>query len=325
MTKDIVFSSEGGSYLNNEVQGKIAKHLFLLCNYNIESLKAFSEDARFFQAALNMYKFIVDAGICGNLKTLGRGNKVQWNDRRFNEISDIIVAIRTTLCHNVDELNGTDEDKIKAIEWLQRVIGKKEITCASDYEVATNELISYGAECVSILEDFICKAALVVDVQKLIREWEEIILNFYRRGNSKNIFEAQLIMAYYAKSGGGRKPLKSIVADWVKKMINMNEISTIDSMSQALEIRGLPNKTLISIKEKIKDAEEEIRKREQKIILELRTTKTELNSYDYMDYYIRTIPKKISDKLYAGNVDSLLPQDIVQQIIFSDFKDIPTV
>lgn len=325
MAVDIVFSSEGGVYLNNEVRSKIAKHLFLLCNYNVESLKAFSEDAKFFQAALNMYKFIVDAGICANLKTIAKTNGVLWDDRRFKEISDIVVAIRTTLCHNVDEKNGTEEDTVRAIKWLQKVIGKDEITCASDYEAATKELIGYGIECVSILEGFISNVASSANLQSIINDWEKVIISFYRRGNSEKIFEAQLMMAYYAKVGSGRKPTKYMVADWVKRMVNANEISIINSMNEALKIKGLPNSSLVCIKEKIESSKENIRKHEQEMIKELRLNKEELSNFDYLDYYIKTIPKRISDELVLGKVTSLLPQDIVQQIIVCDFQNIPIV
>lgn len=322
MMTDIVFSSEGGAYLNKETQSKIAKHLFLLCNYNVDSFRVFSEDARFFQAALNMYKFIVDAGICANLKVLGKENKVSWNDKRFKEISDIVVAIRTTLCHNVDGLNGTDEDKERAKKWLQKVIGKDEIISASDYTAATNKLIEYGSECVSILDQFVSNASSNVNVQNIIHDWEKIIISFYQRGNSKKILEAQLMMAYYAKIGGGHKPNRFMVAEWVKKMINADEISQINSMNEALRIKGLPNSSLILINERIENCKENIKKREKEILRVLGLNKPEPNSFDYMDYYIKTIPQRIDNELSSGNVTSLLPQDVVQQIIVCDFQNI---
>jgi hypothetical protein len=321
MAADMVFSSEAGEYLNKEIQNKIAGHLFLVCNYNAESVKAFSEDARFFQASLNMYKFLVDAGICNKLKDIGKSNKISWKERRFKEISDIIVAIRTTLGHNQDKNNGTDEDREKVVKWLRNVTGKDEMTCASDYEAATKKLMEYGTECVSILEEFIRNAAASENVQNIIEDWENAIINFYKRGTSKNIFEGQLMMAYYAKVGGS-KPSKYMVAEWVQRKINEKELSQIHSMNALLKRRGLRNSTLVCIQQNIDQCDAEIRKREHEIIKELGLDKDELNKFDYLNYYIKSMPKKIRDELVLGNVTSLLPQDIIQQIIESEFQNI---
>lgn len=45
--------------------------------------------------------------------------------------------------------------------------------------------------------------------------------------------------------------------------------------------------------------------------------------YDYWDYYIYMLPIKIEEKLALKEVQSLLPQEIVQQIIEEDFECIP--
>ena len=48
-----------------------------------------------------------------------------------------------------------------------------------------------------------------------------------------------------------------------------------------------------------------------------------LKMYDYLDFYINILPDKIKEKLSLGKVQSLLPQDIVQQIIEEDFDGVP--
>ena len=51
--------------------------------------------------------------------------------------------------------------------------------------------------------------------------------------------------------------------------------------------------------------------------------KRSLKTYDYWDYYMYILPAKIEEKLASGVVQSLLPQDVVQQIIEEDFDGVP--
>ena len=53
---------------------------------------------------------------------------------------------------------------------------------------------------------------------EIIEEWENLIINFYKRSNSKKIFEGQLILAYQSRLGNARNSSKVNVASWVKKM-----------------------------------------------------------------------------------------------------------
>lgn len=152
----------------------------------------FSEDARFMQASLNMYKFLVDAGICNNLRSIGKKYSINYDYVRLENIVKNINSIRSTLGHNLDERNGTEEDKEAVEQWFLKVVGKKQLTNAEEYKKVVEEIEKYGEESVAILTDFIEAVGKSGKKNEIIEEWENLIINFYKRSNSKKIFEISL-------------------------------------------------------------------------------------------------------------------------------------
>ena len=140
MNENIAFSPIEAEKLNKKVHDTLAEHLFVLCNYNPDSIMVFSEDARFMQASLNMYKFLVDAGICNNLRSIGKKYSINYDYVRLENIVKNINSIRSTLGHNLDERNGTEEDKEAVEQWFLKVVGKKQLTNAEEYKKVVEEI-----------------------------------------------------------------------------------------------------------------------------------------------------------------------------------------
>ena len=155
MNENIAFSQIEAEKLNKKVCDSLAEHLFILCNYNPDSIIVFSEDARFMQAALNMYKFLVDAGICNNLQAIGKKYSINYDYARLENIIKNVNSIRTTLGHNLDERNGTEDDKKVVEQWFLKVVGKKQLTNEEEYKKAVKEIEKYGEDSVVILTNFI--------------------------------------------------------------------------------------------------------------------------------------------------------------------------
>ena len=144
------------------------------------------------QASLNMYKFLVDAGICNNLRSIGKKYSINYDYVRLENIVKNINSIRSTLGHNLDERNGTEEDKEAVEQWFLKVVGKKQLTNAEEYKKVVEEIEKYGEESVAILTDFIEAVGKSGKKNEIIEEWENLIINFYKRSNSKKIFEISL-------------------------------------------------------------------------------------------------------------------------------------
>ena len=307
MNENIAFSPIEAEKLNKKVRDTLAEYLFVLCNYNPDSIMVFSEDARFMQASLNMYKFLVDAGICNNLRSIVKN----------------INSIRSTLGHNLDERNGTEEDKEAVEQWFLKVVGKKQLTNAEEYKKVVEEIEKYGEESVAILTDFIEAVGKSGKKNEIIEEWENLIINFYKRSNSKKIFEGQLILAYQSRLGNARNSSKVNVASWVKKMFFYKEQSQISNLQEIMRKSSFSSSALKNIGEKIDENEKIINEKKDKVAFFSEKSVDTLKTYDYWDYYMYILPAKIEEKLASGVVQSLLPQDVVQQIIEEDFDGVP--
>lgn len=323
MNENIAFSPIEAEKLNKKVHDTLAEHLFVLCNYNPDSIMVFSEDARFMQASLNMYKFLVDAGICNNLRSIGKKYSINYDYVRLENIVKNINSIRSTLGHNLDERNGTEEDKEAVEQWFLKVVGKKQLTNAEEYKKVVEEIEKYGEESVAILTDFIEAVGKSGKKNEIIEEWENLIINFYKRSNSKKIFEGQLILAYQSRLGNARNFSKVNVASWVKKMFFYKEQSQISNLQEIMRKSSFSSSALKNIGEKIDENEKIINEKKDKVAFFSEKSVDTLKTYDYWDYYMYILPAKIEEKLASGVVQSLLPQDVVQQIIEEDFDGVP--
>lgn len=323
MNENITFSPKSAEKLNEKVNSSIATHLFLLCNYNPDSISIFSEDAKFMQASLNMYKFLVDAGICNNLKGLQKKYNITYDYKKIDAIIKNVNAIRTTLGHNVDERNGTDDNRKIVEQWFLSIVGKKQLNDSKEYGKALKEIERYGDECISILTVFIDAVGKSDRKSELIKDWEKLIIDFYKRPNSKNIFEGQLMLAYQSRVGAGSMVTKFDVASWVKEMFFYKEQSQIDNLQEIVRKTSLAKSALSDINAKILDNERSIAKKESCIAEFAKKNVDSLRMFDYWDYYLYIIPNKIQSHLDSGQISSLLPQDVVQQIIEEDFDNVP--
>lgn len=323
MNENIIFSPKKAEELNKMVNSSIAEHLFLLCNYNPDSIAIFSEDAKFMQASLNMYKFLVDAGICNNLKGLRKKYNITYDYMKIDNIIKNINAIRTTLGHNVDERNGTDDSRKTVEQWFLSIVGKKQLNDFKEYEKALKEIERYGDECISILTAFIEIAGKSDRKCELIKDWEKLIIDFYKRPSSKNIFEGQLMLAYQSRVGVGGRGTKIDVANWVREMLFYEEQSQIDNLQEIVRKSSFSASVLRKVEAKIEDNEKNIAEKKSCIARFVKRNIDSLRIFDYWDYYLYMIPNKIQDYMDSGRIFSLLPQDVIQQIIEEDFKNVP--
>lgn len=321
---NIAFSAENADELNKNVQSMIAPHLFIICNYNPDSINTYSEDASFIKASLNMYKFLIDASICNNINQIGTKYGIHYDKNSFEEVLKVINAIRTTLGHNVNECNGTEEGQEILEQWFQNVVGKKRLSCADEYGKALMKILEYGNKCVSIFSQFIKETQAHPKKSEIIQDWERLIINYYKRSNSKKIFEGHLMIAYKAREANPSKNIRRLeMARWIKSMVGYTEKSQNSIFNEYLYKNPHSASDIKKIRDKIEDNERIINKKTQEIACSLGKEIDCLELLDYFDYYIQTIPLKIEKSLQDRKVKSLLPQDIVQEIIEVDFSNVP--
>lgn len=322
MSNNIIYSSALSDALNDYVSKKIDNHLFLVCNYNPESLMVYSDDAKFIKGTMNMYKFLIDAGICNRLCSFEKKYNLSPEISKLKKTIDIINSIRTYIGHNEDHRNGFEESKHDVERWFSDLIGKQYPESPQEYEKALEEIIKYGDECVKILYSFIDEVAQHKRKQEIIENWEGLIFDFYKRPNSKKIFVGNIKIAYQSRVGIDRNIKDIDVAMWTKKMLFCKEQSQIDNLRELIKGRKLSNSVLMELDEKINENKQLINEKNEQIARFVNKSERDLRLFDYLDYYIASIPQRIVEESKKENLISLLPQDVVQKIIESDFSSV---
>lgn len=319
----VLYSSELTEKLNKYVEEKVDRRLFLICNYNPESLKVYGNDAKFMLGVMNLYKLFIDASICNKLGFLKKKYSLLFDYKRFEDIVSTVNSFRTYMGHNEDYRNGNEDDKRYVEQWFSRVIGKNYPETAEQYNKAVDELSKYGTESIAILEGFVEEVSNHIRKQEIVEDWEELIFDFYKRPNSKNIIKGHLRMSYQARQGSTNSYREVDMALWTESMLFYSEQSKIDTLKSLTKGRSLPASVLKDISEKIEENEKEIENKRRNVSAFLKKSEGELKPFDYLDYYASTFPQKIIDEYKSGSIRSLLPQDAVQQIIEDDFTDVP--
>ena len=319
----ILFSSDAAEDLNKKIQEKIDKHLFLFCNYNPESLKSYSYDAKFILVVMNMYKFLIDVGVCNKIGIIKKRYSMSFDYKRLEEIISIINSFRTYLGHNEDYRNGNEDDKLIVEHWFSHLIGKKYPENADQYEKPLDEMTKYGEECIKLLNNFVEEVSKHTKKSLIVAEWKDLIFDFYKRPNSRNIIKGHIRLAYQARKGSTSNYREVNIAIWTKKMLFNEEQSMIDSLSPLIKGYSLTPKELKDISDKISEYETLIHVKEKKVSTRLKKAVNELRPFDYLDYYVGSIPERIIKEYKGGKLESLLPQDAVQWIIDNDYSSTP--
>ncbi len=331
MDNNIAFSSFEAVRLNECLQKSLSEHLFLTCNYDPDTMFVpINEDAKFILAVNNMYKFLVDAGICNYLQgSFGIDFKRLY---RINEIIQYINALRTVFAHNVNQINGTVKECELVEKWCLDITGKKLVDTEKEYKKVLVGVRDFGKESVHILTDFIKYVSGLPDNKKrqIIKEWEKLIIKFYKRPNSRNILEGQLVMYYRSQVSGVNSREKMYIAETVKNMMTykkdiddlQNILAYLNRVASGRQNSNL-NKKINEIENKIKELEDK-KEVNNEIIKRFVRKKNCSWMFAYYDYYLEeklleTIEYKI---LNNSSNTSLLPQDIVLETIKEDFENV---
>lgn len=328
--KSILYSCEESDRINQQIQMKIAPHLFLTCNYTPSTYSIHSEDAKFVVGILNLYKFAVDGSIIDkipNIMDAAMGSTI--NKYVFMKKIDLVKALRTVYCHNESEISGNDDERKIVDAWMQKIP-----QTINDYRALNQQLQKLASDIVVVLYQFIEEASRTKQKAVLIENWENIIKKFYRRPNTKNILVGQLRKFYSARKG----------------ILFMDRLDTLDMVScvrkyyigdleSKLEEKESTYKMLYrklslsvenqaKLRERVEIVQEELRERKKQIITRLGNSRITIddidrNNYLYLELYMKELPQRIIDLIDSTSdtnvYGTLLPQNIVQYIVKQDF------
>lgn len=318
---NIAFSKDKPIEINKLVTECIAPHLFVFCNYNPDSIKVLSNDAKFILSVMNMYKLLVDASICSKLFQIAKDNYINSDFQAIKNINNVIEMLRTVFGHNLDENNGNDDEKKQTEKWFRTLIKKDSPDAEEDYRIALDEIEKYGDMLYDILNDVINKISKSDRKKIIIESWEQAIIQFYRRPNSINIIEGQLYFAYQARTYTlVNKPSKFDVASWVKSRVCYPEEAQNKNFAILLRKKGMPFSAIEKITAKIEENNTSLLKKQELVAKSAQKPVDRIGAYDYLHYYAKEMARKIEVKIRTENVASLLPQDIIQELIEEDFS-----
>ncbi len=338
MERNIIQSDDPAKALNKAVQKNVADHLFLICNYDVNTpITAYGDDAKFYTAIVNLYKFLIDAGIINKLSGLTKNYRELIYDKQLGQIIEMAKCLRTVFVHNESELSANDQDKETVKEWLKSTIRKPEVDDIGDYKELLSRIEWFGNESVSKLKGFVASTLNVKEHAKLVSDWEQLIINFYKSSNSVNILKGQLRKAYQARSGSNQNYIMyrlditpRNLADWVKRMYFLEQQNEFDKFINILNNYGtkLPINTLMQVKATIEQKGVALEERKEELARNMNKDVSELDKspFPYMDYYILNLPERIQSCLkqqLSKEFGTLLPQDIICYLIEKDFADVP--
>ena len=330
MNRSLLFYRDGAEELNALVQERIAPHLFLLCNYEPDSVRIFGDDGRFLKGVANLYKFVVDAGLIGRLKRLdgklggSLGRKCRDVFGNLQDCQALVQDLRTNFAHNVSEESGTGDVRRRAQQWLRNAIQKEEPTQAEDYQPAVEALEKLAERVYSLASTLVDELSQAYEKEELIRQWEGLILEFYDSSTNRNIAEGQLKLAFRARFPDAADNLDWKIAGWCKgRYLKKDEKELEDARTEYDKFQDqIPVSTRTDMEKWIEEIEGRIRKTRETIALKYCDGQVErLRDYHYKDYYLSSLKTKYTQQLpqLKAKGYTMLPQDMMQYIMEEDF------
>lgn len=320
---NVLFDSEGATKLNKLVQVQIAPHLFLICNYNPATFTLLSDDARFNQGVLNLYKFSIDTSLINKISRIDLdlgGVTRQKHNREWSELRDYLDTIsilRTFFAHN----NNNNEIISRAESWVRKVIHKNDFETLDDYKMALKELEKIGQNLFNVVECIVNCMVNDYPKEKLQTILEDYILQFYE-SNDKLIKE--VLCSTYQLQGNYRGNVKeNLLANWCREMYVGSREKRVSNLEQFLvKAKGDSARKIQAL---IEQTEKEIDDIQTKVANQYYGgNKSHLRSYDYLNYYCYDFGNKCLAKLpeIKKRNYTMLPEDMVQYIVAEDFNNV---
>ena len=325
--ENVLFDTTASDSLNKLIQTQIASHLFIICNYNPNAFTVINEDAKFLQGIANLYKFTIDTSLINRIKRIDDKLGGIVRCRYQSSISDLtkyldtISNLRTVAFHNNDHGEAVE----KTERWMINTIHKKQPETIADYSKALKELERIGERTYGVVSQIINYMIKAYSKKDLIKAFQEQIVYFYQT-NDKLIKE-ELRAAYLSQSTVRGIVKDSYLAAWCQEMYIGQFEKQLQFFSNYLPSAKGDQKAKLQaridqIQKQIDETKTDVANRSERC----QGNVFNLSSFDYLDFYCLTISQKcsanLSEIVQLGL--TMLPQDMIQYIISTDFKSIGT-
>ena len=189
---EILFRKEPAERLNQAIQTYVAPHLYLLVDYD-PGTDLVGEADTFTRAGLNLYRFIVDAGILCQIP------KILKNDRTFarpvarlRNIKEEAETLRTYLAHNSSMQNDAKHTIESMRAWLRTAIQKESIEDEEDRRKACARVAKQAEVAYRAAMDIVVLPAAQEKREEYQQKLEQEMCLYYTHTTGKSIVEGKM-------------------------------------------------------------------------------------------------------------------------------------
>lgn len=201
--------AEDAERINRLVQERIDSRLFLFCNYESGPILGSSQDCIFVAQVLELYCFVVDS--CCSIHSFV---EMLWNERQLrgkeekDKINGLeadietIKMLRAALAHAQSDRNGYSSQRIREeyTLWIRGAIGKDTPDSNQDYAVMNSKLEILYRRILARIETMVSLLETRLNREKLVKQWLDIIIQWYCSNTHTEIYFGCLISEYIVRA-----------------------------------------------------------------------------------------------------------------------------
>lgn len=338
--KNISFEKET-EQIDAAVKEKIANHLWMFCGYKDSELPAVNIDAKYIKAISDLYNVVIDSSIVTGLyrKIAHQHNKFKYMED-IDDIREVINTLRTVGSHTLSKENMGQNTIVAFKKWEKYQCGTDNPTKEEEFEKLIKGLLQLKDKCFGIVDRFLTDAGNVTgkDKEKLIKDWEKAIIEYYLKTAHADMFKKRLTDWYKAEKkmpadtgkiesnyAFKKWTLKNNVKEWVMNEVYLKE-REIALLKEAKEeyYQKLTAEEKNKMVQAIQQKEEEVKKVQMEVaeFANKQNGLETLTSEDYLNHYLSkmVLSKKMRDAVpeIKNRGLTMMPYDLFDYIIKKD-------
>lgn len=317
--------------INDEVKCKIANHLWMFCGYSDSIYPAINIDAKYIKAISDLYNVIIDSSLITRLGDIAPPNWKYLKDIVI--LRETINMLRTVGGHTISMENVRQDVLLKFRSWEIRQCGTDNPTRPQEFEKLIDGLLKLERDCLTIVKHFLSDVISITgeDRDKIIRNWEEAIIEYYFKTANSNMFENKLNEWYAISQPNGsvtatsnKIALNNAVSNWIMTDIYLKEQKNLDLLLETKRkyYSKLKSDQRSLFDQRIQAKEDKIRSIQEEVAIFFKKDIESLTPADYRKHYLskKVLGKKMRDAIpeIKNQGLTLLPQDLFGYIIEKD-------
>lgn len=336
--------------INKRVHDNISPRLYLFCNFDEGNGHWISEDGKFLYDVLILYKVMIDANyITGHARTiLASGDSKRWKSialtiqyDELQKLTDKINCFRTVEAHNVNERNGYFQKQTveEYHRWVFSVINANIPSTEAHYKALNMELEKISIQCENCVTLFLDYVEQAPDKEDIVERWINAIINKYSQ--KEDYLYGQMADMYYSlyslRTGHNvpknvnKDQMRFILSNWlmnyyIEPFDKAEEIIEEEYRKKVEIVKSMEGReTIQKLAQQKKSSLNDQKERILRDICEWSHLQSadELRPKHYSHYFLeKTMPELVKKLLITHPEYSLLPQDILQLLIYTYLSEL---